>query len=57
MIAGAQFAYDLIREGYASDNLDWEAAHVLFDAGQAPFIITGPNAKREVSIRGGPRYG
>lgn len=42
MIAGAQWAYDLITEGYASNNLDWEAAHVLFDGGQAPFIITGP---------------
>jgi arabinogalactan oligomer/maltooligosaccharide transport system substrate-binding protein len=42
MIAGAQWAYDLIREGYASENLDWEAAHVIFENGQAPFIITGP---------------
>lgn len=42
MIAGAAWANDLIREGYASDNLDWEAAHVLFETGQAPFIITGP---------------
>jgi arabinogalactan oligomer/maltooligosaccharide transport system substrate-binding protein len=42
MIAGAQWAYDLIRDGYASENLDWEAAHVMFENGQAPFIITGP---------------
>ncbi|MFN8371356.1 MAG: maltose ABC transporter substrate-binding protein [Anaerolineae bacterium] len=42
MIAGAEFANDLIRNGYASENLDWEAAHVLFESGQAPFIITGP---------------
>jgi maltose-binding protein MalE len=42
MVAGASWANDLIREGYASENLDWEAAHVLFESGQAPFIITGP---------------
>jgi arabinogalactan oligomer/maltooligosaccharide transport system substrate-binding protein len=42
MIAGADWANTLIRDGYASENLDWEAAHVLFESGQAPFIITGP---------------
>lgn len=42
MIAGAEWANNLIREGYASENLDWEAAHVLFESGQAPFIMTGP---------------
>lgn len=42
MVAGAEWANSLIRDGYASDNLDWEAAHVLFETGQSPFIITGP---------------
>lgn len=42
MIAGAEFANTMIRDGYASENLDWEAAHVLFESGQTPFIITGP---------------
>lgn len=42
MIAGADFANTLIRDGYGSENLDWEAAHVLFESGQTPFIITGP---------------
>lgn len=42
MIAGADWANTLIRDGYASENLDWEAAHVLFESGQAPFIISGP---------------
>ncbi|MBN1964452.1 MAG: maltose ABC transporter substrate-binding protein [Anaerolineae bacterium] len=42
MVAGAEWANALIRDGYASENLDWEAAHVLFETGQAPFIITGP---------------
>jgi arabinogalactan oligomer / maltooligosaccharide transport system substrate-binding protein len=42
MIAGADWANTLIRDGYASENIDWEAAHVLFESGQTPFIITGP---------------
>jgi maltose-binding protein MalE len=42
MILGASWANDLIRDGYASENLDWEAAHVLFETGQTPFIMTGP---------------
>ncbi|HEX2623127.1 MAG TPA: maltose ABC transporter substrate-binding protein, partial [Phototrophicaceae bacterium] len=42
MIAGADWANSLIRDGYASDNLDWEAAHVLFETGQTPFIMSGP---------------
>lgn len=42
MIAGAAWANDLIRGSYASDNLDWEAAHVLFETGKAPFIMSGP---------------
>jgi maltose/maltodextrin transport system substrate-binding protein/arabinogalactan oligomer/maltooligosaccharide transport system substrate-binding protein len=42
MIQGAEWANDLIRDGYASENLDWEAAHVLFETGGTPFIMTGP---------------
>lgn len=42
MIEGMDWAVQLIRDGYASENLDWEAAHVLFESGQAPFIMTGP---------------
>src|SRR5690606_5727395 len=42
MIDGLAWANALIRDGYASENLDWEAAHVLFESGQAPFIMTGP---------------
>ncbi len=42
MIDGLAWADALIRDGYASENLDWEAAHVLFESGQAPFIMTGP---------------
>lgn len=42
MIMGASWANDLIRDGYASENVDWEAAHVLFESGQTPFIMTGP---------------
>jgi maltose-binding protein MalE len=42
MVAGADWASQLITDGYASNNLDWEAAHVLFESGKTPFIMTGP---------------
>lgn len=42
MIAAADWANALIRDGYATENLDGEAAYVAFESGQAPFIITGP---------------
>ncbi len=54
MIAGAQWAYDLIRGGYASENLDWEAAHVMFENGQAPFLMTGPWAVQRFKDAGIP---
>jgi len=54
MIAGADWANDLIRDGYASENLDWEAAHVLFETGKAPFIITGPWAVERFKTNGVP---
>lgn len=54
MIAGGNWANDLIRAGYASDNLDWEAAHVLFESGQAPFIFTGPWAVQRFKDIGVP---
>lgn len=54
MVTGADFAGSLIRDGYASDNLDWEAAHVLFETGQTPFIITGPWALDRFKTNGVP---
>lgn len=54
MIAGAQWAYDLIRGGYASENLDWEAAHVMFENGKTPFIMTGPWAVQRFKDAGIP---
>lgn len=54
MIAAGDWANTLIRDGYASDNLDWEAAHVLFESGQAPFIITGPWAVQRFKDNGVP---
>ncbi len=54
MIAGADWANTLIRDGYASENLDWEAAHVLFETGKTPFIITGPWAVDRFKTNGVP---
>src|SRR5690606_13905773 len=54
MILGAEWANALIRDGYASENLGWEAAHVLFESGQAPFIMTGPWAVERFKSNGVP---
>jgi maltose-binding protein MalE len=56
MIAGAQWAYDLIRAGYVSENLDTtgEAAYVMFETGEAPFILTGPWATARFKDAGVP---
>lgn len=42
MIAGLSWVQMLIDEGLVSENIDWEAAHVLFETGRTPFILTGP---------------
>jgi maltose-binding protein MalE len=42
MAAGAQWASDLIQAGYVSNNLDGNAAYLLFKSGKTPFILTGP---------------
>lgn len=54
MIEGGEWAGDLIDEGYASENIDWEAAHVLFESGQSPFIMTGPWAVARFQEAGVP---
>lgn len=32
----------LVDAGVVSSNIDWEAAHVSFETGKSPFIMTGP---------------
>lgn len=54
MVAGAQWAYDLIQGEYVSENLDTEAAYVMFENGEAPFILTGPWATARFKDAGVP---
>jgi len=42
MIQGLTWMTDLMKDGVVSENIDWEAAHVLFETGRSPFIMTGP---------------
>lgn len=42
MIEGLTWVQTLIDDGLVSETIDWEAAHVLFETGRTPFIMTGP---------------
>jgi maltose-binding protein MalE len=42
MVQAYQWVKDLVDAGVVSSNIDWEAAHVAFETGKAPFIMTGP---------------
>lgn len=42
MAAGLGWIQGLVDAGVVSENVDWEASHVLFETGRVPFILTGP---------------
>lgn len=42
MAAALQWVKDLVDAGVVSSTIDWEAAHVTFETGKSPFIMTGP---------------
>ena len=42
MVAAMTFVEGLADEGLIDQNVDWEAAHVQFETGRTPFILTGP---------------
>ena len=42
MAKGLGWVADLVKAGVVSQNVDWEASHVLFETGKSPFIMTGP---------------
>lgn len=53
-VAGMTWVQTMIDNGLASENVDWEAAHVLFETGKAPFIFTGPWAINRFQTAGVP---
>ncbi len=54
MVEGLTLVQTLIDNGLASENVDWEASHVLFETGEAPFILTGPWAINRFQTAGVP---
>ena len=54
MVQGLQYVEDLIAAGVVSENIDWEASHVLFETGRSPFILTGPWAINRFETAGVP---
>lgn len=54
MIEGLTLVQTLVENGLASENVDWEASHVLFETGEAPFILTGPWAINRFDTAGVP---
>ena len=54
MVTGLAWIGDLVDAGVLSANVDWEAAHVLFETGRMPFIMTGPWAINRFDTAGVP---
>ena len=54
MVAGLAWIQELVEAGVVSANVDWEAAHVLFETGRSPFILTGPWALNRFQTAGVP---
>jgi len=54
MIQGLAWMTDLMKDGVVSENIDWEAAHVLFETGRTPFVMTGPWAINRFKEAGVP---
>ncbi|MBZ0308557.1 MAG: maltose ABC transporter substrate-binding protein [Anaerolineae bacterium] len=54
MVQGLTWVQQLVEAGVVSENVDWEAAHVLFETGRSPFILTGPWAINRFDTAGVP---
>lgn len=54
MVKGLALMTDLAKKGLVPATIDWDGAHVLFESGQAPFIMTGPWAINRFKTAGVP---
>lgn len=54
MVAGLTWIESLVAQGLVSENIDWEASHVLFETGRSAFIMTGPWAINRFDTAGVP---
>ncbi|MDR2702125.1 MAG: extracellular solute-binding protein [Spirochaetaceae bacterium] len=52
--AGLEFLTSLVKQKLVPENIDWDAAHVLFESGKAPFCMTGPWALTRFRTAGVP---
>jgi len=42
MVKGLSLMVQMVKNKEAPGTIDWDGAHVLFESGKAPFILTGP---------------
>ena len=42
MVKGLALITQMVKDKQAPGTIDWDGAHVLFESGKAPFILTGP---------------
>lgn len=54
MVKGLAWVESMVESGAVSEVVDWEAAHVLFETGRSPFIMTGPWAINRFQEAGVP---
>lgn len=52
MVQGLELMTKLVKGGLAPNAIDWDASHVLFESGKAPFIMTGPWALNRFKTAG-----
>jgi maltose-binding protein MalE len=52
--AGLEFLTNAVRRDLIPETIDWDAAHVLFESGRAPFALTGPWALNRFKTAGVP---
>ncbi|MDR0444606.1 MAG: extracellular solute-binding protein [Treponema sp.] len=53
-VAGLEFLTAQVKKKLIPENIDWDAAHVLFESGKAPFVFTGPWALNRFKEAGVP---
>lgn len=54
MVKGLELMTKMVKDKQASGTIDWDGAHVLFESGKAPFIMTGPWALDRFKTAGVP---
>ncbi|MBN1565771.1 MAG: maltose ABC transporter substrate-binding protein [Anaerolineae bacterium] len=54
MVQGLTWVKSLVDAGVVSENVDWEASHVMFETGRSAFIMTGPWAVNRFETAGVP---